>query len=250
MIRTALYRAVPFATAAAFALLAASPAETKPGFLATVEATHPLAFYRLTGTTGSSEVGHTSYSAVGDTIPSSTCAPIGVADDTCRALDGKASFFDTTQVGGIGSAGSILAWVYLSVSPATANRIVYIAGESQSGNDFDVQFEPDNKLRFYTVSGSNVAYAPPVADLADHWHMVVATFDATTGARAVYWDGKLGTRDTGGGTPGKKSEFSIGESKVFTGRFFPGTIANVAVWNRALSAETVAAIYASRLNAP
>ncbi len=70
------------------------------------------------------------------------------------------------------------------------------------------------------------------------------------GARAIYWDGKLGKSDTGGGHSGKTNEFSIGESKVFTGRFLDGDISDVALWNTALSADTVARIYASRLNAP
>ncbi len=254
MIRNTLCRAVSLLVVAALALpiasQAAPKAPTKPGFVATVEATQPLAYFRLTDTTGSSEVGRASYAALGATAASSSCAPIGVPAATCRVLDGKSGYFGTTQTGGIGSAGSILAWVYLSAVPATVGRIIYIAGESQVANDFDMQFESDNALHFYTVSGSNVSYAPPVASIAQHWHMVVATFDATTGARAVYWDGKLGKRDSGGGTPGKKSEFTIGESKVFTGRFFPGTITDVAVWDRALSATTVASIYASRLNAP
>jgi hypothetical protein len=37
---------------------------------------------------------------------------------------------------------------------------------------------------------------------------------------------------------------------VFTGRFFDGDISDVALWSTALSADTVANIYASRLNAP
>jgi len=80
-------------------------------------------------------------------------------------------------------------------------------------------------LRFYTAAGSNVAYTPPLATLEGEWHLVVATFNAGTGERAIYWDGKLGQKDTGGGRIGKTNEFSIGESKVFTGRFFDGTSA-------------------------
>jgi hypothetical protein len=165
-------------------------------------------------------------------------------------FDGTTGFFDTSQVGGIRGTGSIMAWVHLSSRPALKKRFDYVAGISEKANDFDLQFEPDNALRFYTAAGSNVAYMPTLATLEGEWHLVVATFNAGTGERAIYWDGKLGQKDTGGGRIGKTNEFSIGESKVFTGRFFDGDISDVALWNTALSADTVAQIYASRLNAP
>jgi hypothetical protein len=73
--------------------------------------------------------------------------------------------------------------------------------------------------------------------------MIVATMDTVSGARAIYWDGKAVATDSGGGNVNKTSEFSVGESKVFTGRFFHGGIDEVAIWNRALRASEVAALY-------
>ena len=167
-----------------------------------------------------------------------------------RLLDGKTGYFDTTQMGGIRAAGSMLAWVNVSVLPSVAGRIVYVAGISQNHNDFDLQFEPDNRIHFYTASGSNASYAPLAAALAGRWHMVVATFNAATGKRAIYWDGQLANVDHGGGKPERNNEFSIGESKVFTGRFFPGSITDVALWNSELGTPAVWSIYTSRRNAP
>jgi hypothetical protein len=143
-----------------------------------------------------------------------------------------------------------MAWIHLNSRPSVKGHVDYIAGISEYANDFDLQLETDNVLRFYTASGSNVAYTPPIDTLVGPWHLVVATLNAGTGARAIYWDGKLVNSDTAGGKSGKTKEFTIGESKVFTGRFFDGTISDVALWNTALSADTIASIYASRLNAP
>lgn len=238
--------------ATAFVLAPVPRSATVLGFVATVKSTHPIGYYRLAARSGTSEVGVSTYTAVGGVLPvptASQCAPIGVPNNQCTLLDGKTGYFNTSRMGGIGSAGSIMAWVHLNSRPAFKGRIEYVAGISQNGNDFDLQFEPDNTLRFYTAAGSNVAYAPPVASLDGEWHLVVATFKAT-GPRAIYWDGTLGKSDTGGGSRGKNNEFSIGESKVFTGRFFDGDISDVALWETALNAETVAKIYASRLNAP
>lgn len=248
--RTALGAAL---AAAAFVLVPIPQSAAGLGFVATVKSTHPIAYYRLSATTGTSEVGTSKYTAVGGVsiVPrASLCAPISVPNNQCTLFDGTTGYFDTSQVGGIRGMGSIMAWVHLTSRPALKSRFDYVAGVSQNGNDFDLQFEPDNALRFYTAAGSNVAYTPPLATLEGEWHLVVATFNASTGARAIYWDGKLGKEDTGGGRIGKTNEFTIGESKVFTGRFFDGDISDVALWNTALSADTVARIYASRLNAP
>jgi hypothetical protein len=242
-------------TTVAFTLAPIPQSAAGLGFVATVKSTHPIAYYRLAALTGKSEIGTSTYTAVGGVAPvafsaASLCAPISDPNIQCTLFDGTTGYFDTSQTGGIRDAGSIMAWVHLSSRPALKKRFDYVAGISQNGNDFDLQFEPDNALRFYTAAGSNVAYMPQLATLEGEWHLVVATFNGTTGARAIYWDGKLGQSDTGGGRVGKTNEFSIGESKVFTGRFFDGDISDVALWNTALNADTVQQIYVSRLNAP
>jgi hypothetical protein len=251
MHRTAL--AIAGFAAVVLAFTPKSPSAAGLGFVATVKATHPIAYYRLTGMSGSSEVGTSTYTAVGGVSPvanASLCAPISVPGNQCTLFDGTSGYFDTSQMGGIRGAGSIMAWVHLTARPKLTGRISYVAGISQNGNDFDVQFEPDNTLRFYTAAAPYVAYSPPLATFEGEWHLVVATLSEGTGARAIYWDGKLAKSDHGGGTPGKTNEFSIGESKIFHGRFFNGSLSDVALWNRALDQDSVEKIYASRLNAP
>jgi len=217
------------------------------GFVATVTASHPLAFFRFERTTGTSIVGPATYKPVGGVSVTAIGAPIGIDGNHALMFNGIDGFVDTTLLGEIGAAGSMMAWVKLEKLPANLGHIDYICGESQSGNDFDLQFESDNRLHFYTASGSNVSYAPDAATLLDTWHSIVATADFVNGARAIYWDGKMVASDSGGGNQTKTTEFSVGESKFFTGRFFDGGIDEVAVWNRALRASEVAAIYGSRL---
>jgi hypothetical protein len=190
---------------AVLALAPESRSAAEPGFVATVKSTHPIAYYRLNAMSGSSEVGTSRYTAVGGVAPvgnfgdSSLCAPISVPGNLCTLFDGTSGYFDTSQMGGSRGAGSILAWVHLSARPAMIGRVVYIAGISQSGNDFDLQFEPDNTLRFYTAAGSNLGYKPDLPTLEGQWHWVVATLSEGTGTRAIYWDGVLATQDNGGG---------------------------------------------------
>ncbi len=214
-------------------------APQKSDFAAVVRATAPLAYYRLESTKGSSEVGATTYEFVGGATNSSP----GVTDSRFALLNGKDAWIKTTQMGGIDKTGSVMAWVNLSTLPKAAGRILYVAGESQSGNDFDLQFEPDNNLRLYTAGGSNVSYAPNPDTLVNQWHMIVASMDAAAPSRAIYWDGQPAANDKAGSTVKRSNQFTIGESPVFTGRFFPGGIDEVAIWDRALSPADVAALY-------
>ena len=165
-------------------------------------------------------------------------------------LNGKDAWIKTTQMGGIDKAGSIMAWVNLAALPKTEGHILYVAGESQSGNDFDLQFEEDNNLRFFTSGGGRVEYAPDTGTLVNQWHMIVATMDTVAPSKVIYWDGQPVANDKNANTPKKTGQLTIGESPVFTGRFFHGTIDDVALWDRALSADEVAGIYKASTGKP
>src|ERR1035438_1493423 len=80
--------------------------------------------------------------------------------------------------------------------------------------------------------------------------MILVTLDTASHSRHIYWDGKSVASDQGGGEAGKRSTLTIGESIVFTGRFFHGGIQDVALWNRALKANEVAAIFAASKSPP
>jgi hypothetical protein len=218
---------------------------TGADFVAAVQATRPLAYYRLDAPTGKSVVGPTTYKSIGGVTGGGMGAPIGVADNRSAQLNGRDGYIVTSQAGGVGETASMMAWVNLAELPSKTGHFFYVEGESQNGNDLDVQFETDNVLRFYTASGGNLAYTPAVATLVGQWHWIVATLDTATHSRVIYWDGKQVAADKGGGRAGKTSLFSIGASTVFSGRFFHGGIEEAALWNRALTATEVATIYAT-----
>lgn len=217
-----------------------------PDFVAAVTATHPIAYYRLSATSGASLAGASQYKSIGDvSAAAGPGAPLGSASGPYVRLGGKDGYLLTTQMGGVGSAGSMMAWVNLASLPADEHRIIYVMGESQSGNDFDLQFEPDNVLRFYTAGGTNLAYTPVLSSLVNQWHMLVVTMDLGTKARTIYWDGKPVASDSGGGRATKSSALSMGASTVFGGRYLKGGMQDVALWNRALTAADVATLYAA-----
>jgi Concanavalin A-like lectin/glucanases superfamily len=237
-----------FIAVLAASVLAAAPrlavAGDHPGFVAAVKATRPLAYFRFETTNGASVVGKATYAPRGGLTISAPGAPVGAAENHAAYFNGTNAEVVTTQKGGIGSAGSIMAWVYLNQLPSKAGRVFYVAGETESGNDFDLQFEAGNALCFYTLDGPHASYVPNPASLLKHWHMVVATFDVTHGLRAIYWDGKpAAVQHDAQSKAGKRAVFTIGESSIFPGRWFEGQIDEVALWNRALSPNEVAGIY-------
>jgi hypothetical protein len=211
-------------------------------FASIVKAANPLAYYRLKATSGASQVGASTYKAVGGVSMGDSAPPTG-AENKSVVLNGKDGWISTTQAGGIGSAASMMAWVNLAALPSDAHHFFYVVGESESGNDLDLQFENDNAIRFYTAAGSHLEYQPDAKSLVNHWHMVVVTQDTDAHGRALYWDGQPVKSDQDAGKPTKTAPFSIGNSPVFGGRWFAGNIDEVALWNRALTATEVAAIY-------
>jgi len=234
-------------TFAPLALLAVSSIamQAQTDFPTTVASTHPIAFYRLDSTSGQSLVGTTTYQATGSASIATSGAPVATANSRYLKLDGKTAYITTTQMGGVGTAASLMAWVNLAELPSTAHHIFYVTGESENGNDLDLQFETDNILKFFTASGGNLPYKVPPDSLIGQWHQIVATLDTPTHTRVIYWDGKAVATDKGGGEAGKKNVFTLGESSVFRGRYFHGSIDDAGIWNRALKATEVAAIYAA-----
>jgi hypothetical protein len=238
-------RPVAIAALAGIATVATVALQAQSSFPAEVLSTHPVAFYRIDSTSGQSQVGATTYKATGSAGIADSGAPVVTANDHYLKLDGHSAYIVTTQFGGVGAAASIMAWVNMAELPSRSGHFFYVAGESESGNDLDVQFETDNILKFYTAAGGHLSYTPSPDSLIGQWHQIVATLDTATHTRVLYWDGKSVATDKGGGEAGKKNVFTIGESVVFTGRFFQGGIDDVALWNRALKPTEVAAIYAA-----
>ncbi len=149
-------------------------------------------------------------------------------------------------MGGIASRGSLVAWINLGDLPSNQGRIFSIAGESAAGDDFDLQIDGNNQLCFFTDGGSSTC-DPTAFTSADIgvWHLIVATFKAG-GKRTLYVDGKKVATSTAGGHSATPALFYVGESPVFTGRYFVGDIADVAIYKKTLSGADAKELWASR----
>jgi hypothetical protein len=179
---------------------------------------------------------------------------VGFPDNAALSTNGNNSipqYMTTGLIGGIPGRGSMVAWVNLARLPSASGTFFYIAGESQSSNDFDVQFQNDDRLYFYTGAGENTSYLPDPATLVGRWNQLAVTYDSIAGFRKIYWNGSLVASLVGGINPASKSSiFTIGYSPVFVGRDFDGMIDEVAVFDYALNAGQVSQLYATAVPEP
>jgi hypothetical protein len=160
--------------------------------------------------------------------------------DQVLVLDGDNSYLTTSLNGPIDNQGTILAWVYLTNQPVNG-QIFSVVSQSQSGNDFDLEIRAANQIYFFTDSGSSTVCSQPLP--LNEWHFIAATFTADS-TRNIYLDGQLVAGGTCGGHFINNSPFWIGNCQVFGPRCFQGRLDDVAIFNRALSADEIHNIYA------
>ena len=236
-------------------LLSAASSFAQSDYVTTVENTPGLlGYWRFTPTSqANSEVnGYTGTFNGNAAVGSSSSGP-SLADDPQNrpvVLHGNGDWVNTNLVGGTDTGGSIVGWFNLAQLPSDAGHTFYIAGESQYANDFDLQIETDNSVRFYTTgSGAVIDPAPLTSANLGQWIFVAATFTANN-TRDIYINGNLVASNASGGHSASSGTFSMGESTVFSGRFFNGALDEMAVYNRQLTATEVQNIYASTAVVP
>jgi hypothetical protein len=139
------------------------------------------------------------------------------------------------------SAGSQDAWVNFSQLPSVAGHIMEIIGKGGFGTDFDLQAETDNRFHFYVAVGAEVSSTTVIQ--TGVWYHVAGTWDAKTGLK-IYVNGVLENTNSALVTRNASSEpLMIGNQPAFGPRLFNGLIDEVQVFDRALTAAEVEAIF-------
>ena len=260
---SSVYRYALFAGAAVVLYACAGPASAPPApppgapaqvvdlsksaYQKAVMKTNPVAYFALNKASGGSVGGKYTLTLVGGAkiVKGGAIRADRKKNKYLKLAD--QAYATTSVAGNVPGTGSMVAWVNLSELPSMGGQYFYIAGESEVANDFDVQFENDNNLYFYTGAGENTEFVTDTSSLVGQWHMVAVTYQGgSSGFRDIYWDGSLVAPFSGpvSSSP-KTAALSIGESLVFTGRYFQGGIDAVALWKRALSAGEISAMYAA-----
>jgi hypothetical protein len=244
--------------AAAAASLAIAGSAQASAFDTAVESTPGLlGYYTFTPTSQANSVvnGYTGVLENGAAIGGAGSGPpVNDPNSSALVLANGASGTAFATAGGtnplqgqINQSGSIIGWIDLASLPSTQGRTFSIAGESQGGNDLDLQINSDNFLHFYTDSGGS-AVDPTAFTASDlgNWVFIAATFTAGVD-RTLYVNGVAVGSSTPGGHSLNTAPFYQGQSNVFSGRYFDGSLGDVALFNTDLTAAQVAALYAASL---
>lgn len=125
-------------------------------------------------------------------------------------------------------------------------------GEDPGFNmNYGLYMTKDEQVRagFETSSGTNFFISSPNKYNDGQWHYAVVTYDGTT--LRLYIDGlQVGTLSTSGAVPDNTGTqpLRIGANSQTQNSFFAGSVDEVRVWNKALSAQEVSDAYGGTFN--
>ena len=108
---------------------------------------------------------------------------------------------------------------------------------------FDNRDADNDGIRLTSPSNETIQYSVNAADVsssntyANEWVYAVGTYDGTT--QKLYVDGSLVSSQATSQTISTTTNATIGRISYTSFEFFKGNLANVAIWNRALSSDEI-----------
>ena len=125
---------------------------------------------------------------------------------------------------------TIAAWVYAENDGN--NKMIFDARDA--GSDGILLYSRYSEAPIYSVNSSSII---GTTTHPNEWIYVVGTYDGTT--QKLYIDGSLNGSATTSQTISTTQNAAIGTQTYSHTDFFNGNLANVAIWNRALSSDEI-----------
>ena len=165
-------------------------------------------------------------------------------------LNGSSQYIDVPTEASLSPAGSLSleAWIYPRLPlNSVSSPIIKKAGEG-TGQSHGYTLElstPDGMFFGVYLNGSGWAVAPRIPVATNQWSHVVGVFDGTT--VSLYINGVLSGAPSAavGQIVASGNNLQIGHDPSNPSRYFNGLIDEASVYNTALSAEQVQALYAA-----
>ena len=159
--------------------------------------------------------------------------------------NGSAVFNGTSDYASIGQAivpvgasdFSVSAWVYRTRNNAGFEEILSQWSSATSGNAFFMGFY-DSNVRFSDTFGS---VSVDGAGVVGQWFHICGVNDGGNNAY-IYINGSLKATLAGGCTFTGQDVAVIGKQGTLSAEYIAGNLANVAVWNRALTSDEINSI--------
>ena len=150
-------------------------------------------------------------------------------------LSGATSFDGTNDYVNTGTPFSntnhtISAWVNASAT----GGVVF---DNRDANDDGIRFLYDSNLT-YQLNSSDITVSNPSLNT---WHHIACTYDGTT--QKLYLNGSLVASASTSQTVSVSQNLVLGKQSYSDVAYLNGSIANVGIWNRALSLSEIESIY-------
>ena len=150
-------------------------------------------------------------------------------------LSGATSFDGSDDYINTGTAFSntnhtISAWVNASAT----GGVVF---DNRDANDDGIRFLYDSNLT-YQLNSSDITVSNPSLNT---WHHIACTYDGTT--QKLYLNGSLVASASTSQTVSVSQNLVFGKQSYSDVAYFNGSLANVGIWNRALSLSEIESIY-------
>ena len=120
---------------------------------------------------------------------------------------------------------------------------VYVNNNINSKYVFDNRDSDDDGIRLISRNDETIRYSINTIDLdtsaiyKDDWVFAVGTYDGTTAK--LYIDGSLASSSATSQTISTTNNATIGKQSFVDSQYYDGNLANVAIWNRALSSDEI-----------
>lgn len=145
------------------------------------------------------------------------------------------SLFDTSTL-------SVGAWLYPTASTASATAIGrFTSGSGPDGWTVGNGSTVGNFQFFLRVAGSNYTVASTTNYTLNAWHYVIGTYDGTT-ARLFVDGAQVATTAATGSIISSTQNLRFG-ARTTSNNYWPGNLDDIRLYNRAITANEVAALY-------
>jgi hypothetical protein len=171
-------------------------------------------------------------------------------------MDGSGDYMDVTSNVNTAQAWSVSAWFRSDINPATTVREMVFESSGSFAMSFNLrEGTPTTNTNFQLfsdyVTGTDPQRDVQVADgaTANTWHNIVLTFSpstaSATGTLIGYLDGTASHSITIpiGTVLTASNGFHVGTYRSADGRWFDGSIDEVAIWDRALDGNEAAGVF-------
>ena len=168
-------------------------------------------------------------------------------DEFSVSFDGTDEFIDLgSQDGDLrlsGSNGAIIAWIKPTLTGDDFQRIVDKSDGGNGSNGYALFINNGNVTG--NINGSETVTSPFGVLVADKWQQITWTWDGTN--HSIYVNGKLILSSTDSRRPpSNTTNMRIGTWNHDTGREYQGSMSEIAIYNKGLSASEVKTIYNGR----